>query len=258
MLLSGKIFSKTFEMETGITIVAPNDLKKNSKVVYLLHGLCGSSGDWVKYTKLPLYANNYDVIFILPEVNRSFYVDMEYGFDFFTYITQELPEICKNLLNISTRREDTAVFGNSMGGYGALKCALTYPENYGLCCAFSPACVFLKNSMDSQRKNIEKAKEIFGKRLVNDFESAFGKQLNCTEKDELMLLAKKIENNDLKPKVYCSCGDEDFMHEDIINFSKEMYKLNFDFEYEEWKGIHDWNFFDQAIEKALKKHYVSK
>lgn len=31
--------------------------------------------------------------------------------------------------------------GLSMGGYGALKCALKYPEQYAGCAAFSPACI---------------------------------------------------------------------------------------------------------------------
>jgi len=48
MILRGNFFSQKLEMETSITIVAPNKFYSQPyKVVYLLHGLCGRSGDWV-------------------------------------------------------------------------------------------------------------------------------------------------------------------------------------------------------------------
>ena len=168
MKLNGNVFSKVLDMDTGITIVTPNDLKLDGsyKVVYLLHGLCGNHRNWADYTLLPTYANDYDAIFIMPEVQRSFYMDMKYGLKYFSYITEELPEICKNIFNISSKREDTAIMGASMGGYGALKCALSKPDQYGFCGAFSPAFLFLKDYLDYQRDTgiveFEDLKAIFG------------------------------------------------------------------------------------------------
>ncbi|MDU4934605.1 MAG: hypothetical protein E6X43_04660 [Peptostreptococcaceae bacterium] len=61
-------------MDTGITIVTPNDLKLDGyyKVVYLFHGLCDNYRNWVNYTLFPVYDNRHDVIFIMPEVQRAF------------------------------------------------------------------------------------------------------------------------------------------------------------------------------------------
>jgi S-formylglutathione hydrolase FrmB len=125
MILRGNVFSKILEMDTGITIVTPNDFKMDGtyKVVYLLHGACGNNGTWADYSMLPVYANHGKTIYVLPEVARSFYTDMKYGFKYFSYITEELPNICKTVFNISADREDTAIIGGSMGGYGALNCA---------------------------------------------------------------------------------------------------------------------------------------
>ena len=61
---------------------------------------------------------------------------MKYGLPYFSYLTEELPTICKSIFRISADREHTAVMGGSMGGYGALKCALSKPEQYGMCAAF--------------------------------------------------------------------------------------------------------------------------
>lgn len=256
MILRGNVFSKVLEMETGLTIVTPNEFKVGHKyqVAYLLHGLCGRNGDWADYTMLPAYANDYNVIFIMPEVARSFYTDMKYGLKYFTYITEELPNICRSIFNISAEREDTAVIGASMGGYGALKCALSKPEQYGYCCAFSSACLFLKEGLDRQRAEGEtqEFKAIYGEQLIKDFESIFGKQLEWNSKEEILELAKKINHNTTKPKIYCACGTEDYMHEANVRFRDEMETLDHNFTYEEWEGSHDWYFFNEALKKALR------
>ena len=119
-------------METGITIVTPNGIVEKGKyrVAYLLHGLCGRSGDLADYTMLPAFANDYNIIFIMPEVARSFYTDMKYGLKYFSYITEELPVICKSIFNISSQREDTIIMGASMGGYGAFGPELEWSSKY--------------------------------------------------------------------------------------------------------------------------------
>ncbi|SFB33483.1 alpha/beta hydrolase [Clostridium frigidicarnis] len=259
MILRGSVFSKTLEMETGITVIIPNTFKEDNKyqVAYLLHGLCGNNGNWADNSMLPVYANEYNTIFIMPEVARSFYTDMKYGQKFFTYITEELPQICKSVFNISSKREDTAIIGGSMGGYGALKCTLSKPEQYGYCCAFASACLFLKEGLDNQRAygDTEDFKAMYGERLINDFQAAFGKSLEWNSSDEILVLAKNICKQSIKPKIYASCGIEDCFREDNKRFNEEMKKLDFEFVYEEWTGSHNFYFFDEALKRALELLY---
>lgn len=49
MKLNGNVFSKVLDIDTGITIVTPNDLKLDGsyKAVYLLHGLCDNHRNWL-------------------------------------------------------------------------------------------------------------------------------------------------------------------------------------------------------------------
>lgn len=145
------------------------------------------------------------------------------------------------------------VIGSSMGGYGALKCALSKPEQYGACCAFSSACLFLKEGLDAQRENPEAVKAIYGDQLVNDFYAVFGDQLEWNPKDEILERAKALDGKAVKPKVYAACGTNDHFLAYNDRFAQEMKNLDFDFEYENWEGIHDWYFFDEAIKRALKK-----
>jgi S-formylglutathione hydrolase FrmB len=254
MILRGSVFSKVLEMETGVTVVIPNkfDIGQNYQVVYLLHGLCGNNDDWVNYSMLPVYANNYRAVFIMPEIARSFCADMKFGQRFFSYVSDELPTICKSVFNISAKREDTIIMGDSMGGYGALKCALSKPEQYGYCCAFSSPCLFLREDLERHAET-EQFEKIYGEQLLKDFQGIFGHDLEWSNEHEILDLAKNVNRQSVKPKIYCTCGTEDFLHELNERFSYEMQKLDFDFVYEEWSGSHDWYFFNEALKKALAR-----
>ena len=52
MILKGNLFSTKLEMETEISILFSSkfDRNKEFKVIYLLHGMCGDSNNWIDYT----------------------------------------------------------------------------------------------------------------------------------------------------------------------------------------------------------------
>jgi putative tributyrin esterase len=58
---------------------------------------------------------------VMPRVDRSFYLNEAHGNKYWTFLSEELPEVVRGSFRISTRREDTFVAGLSMGGYGAMK-----------------------------------------------------------------------------------------------------------------------------------------
>jgi S-formylglutathione hydrolase FrmB len=179
------------------------------------------------------------------------------GIKFVRYITEELPQICKSVFNISSKREDTAIIGGSMGGYGALKCALSKPEQYGYCCAFSCPCLFLKEGLDNQRASgdTEEFKAMYGQQLINDFKAAFGENLEWNSSNEILALAKDICKKEIKPKIYAACGTEDYLLQDNKKFNEEMKKLDFEFTYEELPGSHSFYFFNEALKRSLELLY---
>ena len=252
MILRGNLFSQKLEMETSITIVAPdNHTGSPYKVVYLLHGLCGRSGDWVDYTMLPNYTKDYDAVFIMPEVARSFYTDMRYGLSYQSYVSEELPLMVSNLFNISKRREDAAVIGASMGGYGALKCVLSKPEQYGFCGAFSSPCLMLKEHLEYS-EGAKRFEELFGERLFKDFQAAFGEKIEWNPKEDVVELAKEAKDKPNKPELYLACGTEDFLYNDNKRYQGLLQELGYDSTFEDWQGNHNWTFFDEALKRALK------
>ncbi len=252
MILRGNVFSKVLEMETGISILFSSsfDRSQDYKVIYLIHGMCGDNSNWIDYTMLPVYANNYNAIFVMPNIVRSFCADMKYGQKYFSYITEELPEICKNIFNISARRENTIIMGNSMGGYAALKCALSKPENYGYCCAFSSDCLFMKEDLE-KHPTIESFERDYGGQILRDFQAILGEDLKWSCENEILDLAQKIGSE--KPVIFSTCGIEDYTIELNRRFASCMKDLGFEFIYEEWPGTHDFKFWDESLKRALVK-----
>lgn len=260
MILRGSLFSEALEMTTGVTVILPGSAagRKPRPVCYLLHGLCGGNGDFAEMSRLPLYAMEHDAVFVMPEAARSFYSDMARGQKFFTYVADELPALVADAFNVSTAREDTAVMGVSMGGYGALKCALSRPERYGKCAAFSSPCLYLGEGIGSFRgpDGARLAVENLGEQLHRDFLAIYGDGLELPPESDIPELARRAAARPDKPAFYAACGDKDGFLEENRRFAADMKALGFDFTYKESPGGHDWRFFDAALEKALRWCYA--
>lgn len=255
MILRGSVYSKILEMETGIAFLLPRppDAGRPAKVAYLLHGLGGNSGSWLDRTLLSVYAKEKDILFVMPEVGRSFYTDMKYGQRFFSYIADELPDICARTFRISAERADTAVFGGSMGGYGALKVALSRPERYGFCCPIASACLYLGEQIEEVAGygSMEIITQYLGAQLVRDFQAILGTSFAVGDRERVTSLARAVPP-ELRPRIYSACGAEDDLARINRRFRDEMAALGYAITYEEWAGGHDWLFFDGALRRGLE------
>ncbi|GMO22647.1 MAG: alpha/beta hydrolase family protein [Termitinemataceae bacterium] len=256
MILHGSVYSNVLGMQTSITVFTPEKLsdKVNYKVVYLLHGLHGNSQVWVNNTMLSQFAGKYEAVFVMPEVGRSFYSDMKYGYNYKMYVGEELPEIIRNVFRISSKREDTAVIGCSMGAYGALKLALSKPGQYGFCGAISPACLYLNDQLAALRTEGTKWLAISPENaaIMRDLTAIFGENLDHTEGDDLIVLAKECAKLKKKPIIFAACGQEDSLLEENRRFNHDLQDMSINYKFEEWHGGHDWTFFNDALKRSLE------
>ena len=168
--LSATFYSQTLNTTTHAEVIFPNPpfQAPPTRVLYLLHGMKGACKDWLHQTPIFRYADLHNYIVIMPEVHNSFYTDMVYGYDYFTYVAHELPKTVEYLFNVRHKREETFVAGLSMGGYGALKIALSRPEFFAGCAGFSGAldaerAAEMFNSTDEWHKKL--ARSIMGEGL---------------------------------------------------------------------------------------------
>lgn len=226
------LYSKALEMETCVHVVLPNqgDLSR-VKVVYLLHGLTDSAGAWSRYTAVERYAIAADVAVIMPEVQRSFYCDTVSGMAYFTYIALELPQLCHHFFHLSNAPELSYVMGLSMGGFGALKCALTYPERYAGCGSFSGA---LRMDSELLRNVLPRA----------ELAALVGESCRAGDANDLIRLSEKASG---LPPIYLSCGEQDRLYPMSVEFAEHLEKLGAVHRFDHRPGTHSWDFWDQSL-----------
>lgn len=214
------------------------------KTLYLLHGLSGNHMDWMRRTSIERYATEHRIAVVMPEVARTWYTDTAYDAKYFTYITQELPMVCRSYFKgMTDRREDNLIAGLSMGGYGALKAALTYPEQYCGCASLSGA---LDITRKGRNYNLNEWRSIFG----FDMESAL--ELEGTKHDIFSLVEKVAQSGVRLPRMFLWCGTEDTLITANRNYHALLTKLNVNHQYEESPGNHNWKCWDEHIQDALR------
>lgn len=233
--------STILQQNMQLTILMPQDIKPNEelKVLYLLHGYSGSSFDWIKLTGLERYLRNYRVMVVMPSMHNSYYSNETYGYAYFDYYTKELPQFIEATFNVSNKKENRYIAGLSMGGYGAIKAALTYPDRYNKACSFSGA----MDVETMRRLNPTNPRK-------GAFDSIFGFETSKDTPNDLFYLASNVKGE--LPGIYFSCGKQDFLYQDNIRFKALLEKLNIPFTYEESDGDHNWEFWDKYIQEALK------
>ena len=247
MFLELNLKSTELKKDTCVNLLIPNVIEgetKPFKTLWLLHGRAGDQSAWMRYSSIERYARMYNLAVVMPNGDRSWYADTSYGANYFSFIAKELPMVLTNLFKgYSSKREDNIVGGLSMGGYGALKLAMTLPEQYG-------ACISLSGSLDITRKgrdcDMEEWRAIFGSHLKtpNDLEGS--------EHDLFALAAKLKEENKPIPDIYMWCGENDYLLNTNYEFTCHLSKLEIPYKFEVSEGDHSWRWWDLHVQDALK------
>ena len=230
------------ETNQGIGMDASGE-EKLPKVLYLLHGYSDDHSIWMRRTSVERYAAGHNLAVIMPAVNHSFYCNEVYGEKYWDYVSEELPAAMHRFMRLSGRPEDTYVAGLSMGGYGTMRLALTYPERFAGAASFSGA-VDLAGSF-YRRHRADEADRVFGSR----------KDLKGSEYDTFFLMQKNAKAV-RKPWLYVSCGTADFLYDQHKEFVPALKKNGWDVtDYEKPGAVHEWGFWDEQIKVFIDMIY---
>ena len=215
--------------------------KEKYPVLYLLHGCSDDHTIWGRRTSIERYVAGLDLIVVMPNAHRSYYTDMKSGGKYWTFISEELPQIVESFFPVSSKREDNFVAGLSMGGYGALKLALRCPEKFAAVASLSGVTDLAAMWKEGQGRN-------------KDFSRIFGSPEEFLgSNNDLFELAKELKNSEKEiPAFFQACGTEDFLYNGNIRFRDYLKKLDIEFHYQESPGIHCWDFWDANIQDVLK------
>ncbi|WP_353932310.1 S-formylglutathione hydrolase [Okeanomitos corallinicola TIOX110] len=137
----------------------PQATQKPLPVLYFLSGLTCREDVFMIKAGAQYWAAKYGIIIVAPDTSprltgtpgendewdigtgAGFYVDAtaepwKSHYQMYSYIVQELPTVINS--NFPTQPDQQSIFGHSMGGHGALICAMRNPDIYKSVSAFAP------------------------------------------------------------------------------------------------------------------------
>jgi putative tributyrin esterase len=242
-LMNCRFHSSSLNMATSMTVIVPQHIPIGTRIptLYLLHGYSDDDSIWVRRTSIERYVEGMGIAVVMPQVHRSFYTDMVNGFQYWTFLSEELPQVARSMFPLSEERAHNFVAGLSMGGYGAFKWALNKPDFFAAAASLSGALV-----MGPER--IHEIKQP----LVSDLRLIFGEHGFAEKNNDLLwLINSDTVQTTPQPLLYQCCGTEDFLYADNILFRDRCKETSLSLTYEEGPGVHDWAYWDRKIQDVL-------
>ncbi|MCY7286132.1 MAG: S-formylglutathione hydrolase [Cyanobacteria bacterium CAN_BIN43] len=153
-------FSEVCDSEMKFSVYIPPQAQSESvPVLYFLSGLTCTEENFMTKAGAQQFAAKYGVMLVAPDTSprntrtageeedwdlgtgAGFYVDAtempwRSHYNMYSYVVRELPELIAE--NFAVKGDRQGIFGHSMGGHGALVCALRNSDRYRSVSAFAP------------------------------------------------------------------------------------------------------------------------
>lgn len=213
------------------------------KCLWLLHGLGGTCRDWINYTQVETFAEEKNCFVICLSGGDGFYVDGPKGCgrNWETLLMKTVWDYLHRLYPMmSEDREDNTVAGLSMGGYGAMRYVLKYPDRFGYAGVLSAG-------VNMPQRYAE------GENFNNRLQLVFGEPETVKGGSyDLFRAAKDLkESGQQLPRIYMACGTKDWEYEPNSMFRDYLRSLGYDVYWDEAGYTHEWRFWNLEIKKVL-------
>lgn len=226
-------FSQPLNKMSGMFIVLPDD-GGPFPVVYLLHGLSDDYTAWQRRSSVERYADALGIMVVMPDGGRSFYTDMQGGAGQYEQHILETVRFIDRTFRTIDAPGARGIGGLSMGGYGAMKLGLKYPELFGSVTSHSGALDMAATLAENPWPELQL---IFGD--------------NLTSGDDCFALARQPGR---KPAISFDCGLDDFLLEQNRRFHVHLNGAGVPHAYHEYSGGHTWAYWDEHVPAALRFH----
>ena len=252
--LAGDVVTREFtstalDRNWSYTVYLPNGYETSNlryPVLYLLHGNGGGLNDWVNQGGIEETADaligNGDIppaVIVMPDAGTSWYVDRKENME--TAVIDDLIPDVENNFRVLTSRDGRLVGGLSMGGYGAMRFALKYPEMFGAAALLSPAIYDPEPPGNSAAQRVG----VFGE---TEYDPEVWMNLNYPSLWETYL------EKQLPVPMYINSGDDDrfFIELEVAEFYSLLRQNNQPAELRIVNGGHDWGVWEATIGDAMK------
>ena len=232
-------FSNVLKKQVHANVLFPDGGKAPFPVYYLLHGLSDDYSIWHRRTSIERYCEKLPLIVVMPDGFRGFYTDNAEGPPYGQYIMEDVIGFTERTFPARSDRSGRCIGGLSMGGYGALRLALSHPETFVSANSHSGAMVF---GHDEPRMEDPEFRRMFGKTPIGSAHDLFA------------LAGKFTKKRGLLPKLKIDCGTADHQLEPNRRFIAHLKELKVPHDYAEFPGEHNWAYWDEHIREALAFH----
>lgn len=211
-------------------------------VLYLLHGIYGDYKNWDTMTGLENYTKNFHAIIVMPDADNSWYTNSATvaADKFEDYISKDLIAEIDNKYRTIHDGHQRAISGLSMGGYGAVKLGVKYPELFAFAGSLSGAF--------NAPVNLDVLRPDFRTKLLE----VFGGEGSPTRRQNDVFLLLNAPHQNPYPYFYLACGSADFFLETNHALTQQLSSRNLAYEYHETAGGHTWEYWDQALQPLLR------
>lgn len=261
--------SKTLGAAEPYSVFLPPSFSKDSTrtypVVYFLHGLNNDQTSWTverygslqnKVEDLILAGKIPEIVMIHARGDNSFYCNYADGSRRYEdLISQELISYAETHYRAKKGRENRAIGGTSMGGYGALKIAMKHPDLYAATVGHSPIIFLGKNPLDvPEEMKSSRYYQLFVGILRPIFGDPISQDLWDANNPLVLATSGKLDNL----KIYFDYGTDDryipsiHLDQGIKALDKALTDAGVPHTFKVWPGEgHGWALVDAHIDQSL-------
>jgi S-formylglutathione hydrolase FrmB len=197
-------------------------------VLYQLHGGNQNHTAWLYSSNLGRYAEDLPFIIILPDGAQSRWANGGPPFTHYEdFLMQDLSDHVRATFHATTGK--WAIGGNSMGGFGAVRLGLKYPQRF--------------YSIWSHSGGFPTADRL----AEHWYWSGSADDLDC------YALVDQLDPQTL-PRLSFDCGTDDHLLDENRRFHAFLEARGIPHTYHEHLGGHNWEYWDAHVREALKQH----
>ena len=227
-------------------------------VLYFLHGLGDNektlfnSGGWTLLDDLRQEHKLGEFLIVAPEGRRSFYINSaDSSVRYSDFFLQEFIPLIEKKYRIAKGRNNRAISGISMGGYGALRFAFSHPEMFSAVSAQSAALI---TESPQDLDTAARSGAPLGKMLAD----VFGNPIDSShwKNNDPFLLAQKNAAALKRLGIYFNCGQDDNygFEKGAAALHEELQKEGVKHEYHLYPGDHSLAYFLVHFREVMEFH----
>lgn len=227
-----QFFSEGLGKRTSYNVILPDEGEGPFPVLLQLHGLSDDAEAWLQRSNLVRHVAGLPLIVVLPDGGTSGYVnwkdsDRLHKTRYEDLLMHDIPAHVARSFNVADG--PWAIGGLSMGGYGAMRLGLKYPDRFSSIYAHSSA-FHIHEMLNPAMLDISIADA------------------------DVFRHADALAGRDDLPAIAFDCGVDDRLIDVNRKFHEHLQGLNIAHHYAEFPGDHDWDYWDEHVVEALAQH----